>query len=82
MSSQLDVKDAVRAKYSQAAMSVAEKGSPCCGSSSGFAECSPITSNHYDSSETEVLPEKAVLASLGCGNPTALANLNPGDDSA
>src|SRR6202012_2802223 len=41
--------------------------------------CDPITSNLYDASQTSELPEAAVLASLGCGNPTALAQLNPGE---
>jgi arsenite methyltransferase len=79
MNSDLDVREAVRDKYSQAALRVSENGKSCCGASSELANCSPITSNLYDSSETAVLPEQAVLASLGCGNPTALANLDPGE---
>lgn len=72
-----DVKDAVREKYSEAALRVSSRQSSCCG---GAPECcSPITSNLYEKSETSELPENAVLASLGCGNPTALAELRPGE---
>src|SRR5260370_40922013 len=55
-------------------------GSSCCGATvaSGLG-CDPITSNLYDAAQTGQLPEEAVLASLGCGNPTALAQLNPGE---
>ncbi len=73
-----DVKEAVREKYSEAARR-ADKGSACCGASATLSGCSPITSNLYDSSQTGALPEQAVLASLGCGNPTALAQLAPGE---
>jgi arsenite methyltransferase len=65
-----EVKDVVKRKYGQAALRVKERGTSC---------CDPITSNLYDASEVGGLPEDAVLASLGCGNPTALATLNPGD---
>ena len=75
-----DVKDVVREKYGQAALRVKSGGSTCCGAAPAAAECcDPITSNLYDASETGLLPEEAVLASLGCGNPTALAALNPGE---
>ena len=50
-----------------------------CSASAGISGCDPITSNLYDHSQTGVLPEEAVLASLGCGNPTALAQLNAGE---
>jgi SAM-dependent methyltransferase len=68
------IKDAVREKYSQAAVRV---GSSCCGE----AACggSAITANLYADAETGGLPQAAVLASLGCGNPTALAELAPGE---
>jgi len=69
------LKDAVREKYGQAALRV---GSSCCGESS-VACNDPITSNLYSDGETGDLPESAVLASLGCGNPTALAELKPGE---
>ncbi len=66
------IKEAVREKYSQAAQRVAS----CCGERAG---ASPITSNLYADHETGELPEAAVLASLCCGNPTALAELKPGE---
>ncbi len=75
---QIDVKEAVRSKYSEAARRVSAQGSSCCGSSA-VGDCSPITSDLYDRAQTDVLPDAAVLASLGCGNPTALAELAPGE---
>jgi len=68
------IKEAVREKYAQAAV---RAGSSCCGE----AACSgsAITANLYADAETGGLPEAAVLASLGCGNPTALAELAPGE---
>jgi len=78
----VDVKEVVKEKYGQAALRVQMKsgGSSCCGATaaSGLG-CDPITSNLYGSAQTGQLPEEAVLASLGCGNPTALAQLNPGE---
>lgn len=80
MEQQVDVKQAVKERYGQAALRVYKGGSSCCGSApSGIAQCDPITSDLYDSVQTGELPEAAVLASLGCGNPTALAQLNPGE---
>ena len=78
--SNTDIKDVVKEKYGQAALRVKAGGSSCCGASaaSGFG-CDPITSNLYDSSQAGQVPEEAMLASLGCGNPTALAKLNPGE---
>ncbi len=73
-----DVKEAVRERYSQAARRVSEGGS-CCGGKAAAVDTNPITSNLYDVSEKGSLPEAAVLASLGCGNPTALAQLQPGE---
>ena len=76
-----DLKATVRERYAKAAREVAEGArtsccsTTCCGGSAG----DPITSNLYQDAETAALPEKAVLASLGCGNPTALAELNPGE---
>jgi arsenite methyltransferase len=74
-----DVKDAVREKYAQAALSVRGTGASCCGTSSARDPGNPITSKLYDTAETDTVPEGAVLASLGCGNPTALAQLRPGE---
>lgn len=75
------VKEVVRQRYGEAAARVAQ-GVPngCCGGSRG-GDCGtdPITSNLYDAVQTGDVPEKALLASLGCGNPTALAELKPGD---
>jgi arsenite methyltransferase len=73
------VKDVVKEKYAQAALRVKTGGSSCCGASAADGCCDPITSDLYDASQVGALPEEAVLASLGCGNPTALATLNPGD---
>jgi len=73
-----DIKDVVKDRYARAARSVASgaKGS-CC---SGRSDCAdPITGNLYQAAQVDQLPEKAVLASLGCGNPTALAELKSGE---
>jgi len=77
--SNADIKAAVKEKYGEAALRVKSGGSSCCGSTSGSACADPITSNLYDGAQTAQLPEEALLASLGCGNPTALANLNAGE---
>ena len=72
-----EIKEIVKAEYGQAALQAKRGGSSCCGSVSERA--APITSNLYENKETEALPAEAVLASLGCGNPTALAELKPGE---
>lgn len=76
------IKEVVKQKYGQAALRVVSgEGSACCGSSPSSC-CSggdPITSDLYDQLQKDELPETAVLASLGCGNPTALAELKPGE---
>lgn len=77
--SNADIKAAVKEKYGEAALRVKSGGSSCCGSTSGSACADPITSNLYDGAQTAQIPEEALLASLGCGNPTALANLNAGE---
>src|ERR1700676_2337389 len=75
-----DIKTVVKEKYSQAALRVKSGGSSCCGATAASdACCDPITSNLYDPSQAGQIPEEALLASLGCGNPTALVRLNPGD---
>jgi len=75
-----DIKDVVRQKYGQAALRAKSGGSSRCGAASAVESCcDPITSNLYSGDQTGALPEEAVLASLGCGNPTALAQLNPGE---
>jgi SAM-dependent methyltransferase len=73
------VKEAVRDKYSEAARRVTSGGSSCCGTPSAATRCDPITSNLYETTEKDTLPDTAVLASLGCGNPTALAQLAEGE---
>ncbi|MGA8538984.1 MAG: arsenite methyltransferase [Terriglobales bacterium] len=80
--SETDIKEVVREKYGQAALRVTNKAgaSSCCGAAPADGPCcDPITSNLYDASQAEQIPEEAMLASFGCGNPTALANLNPGE---
>ena len=75
-----NIKEVVREKYGQAALRVSTGGSSCCGAGPALdGGCDPITSNLYDALQTTELPQEAVKASLGCGNPTALANLNPGE---
>ncbi|HUP59421.1 MAG TPA: arsenite methyltransferase [Thermoanaerobaculia bacterium] len=72
------IKEAVREKYAEAARSVTSGDRASCCSSK--ARCGdPITSALYEADETKGLPEEAVLASLGCGNPTLLAQLNEGE---
>ncbi len=74
------IKDVVRQKYGQAALRVKSGGSSCCGASaSSGCGCDPITSNLYESTQAGEVPEQAMLASLGCGNPTTLAQMNPGE---
>jgi arsenite methyltransferase len=76
-----DLREAVQAKYGEAARSVREgrgKEGGCCGDSCCGGR-DPITSDLYDEAQTSGLPAEALLASLGCGNPTMLASLEPGD---
>ncbi len=76
----MELKETVRQKYGEAALRAKTGGSACCGSAPSSLGCvDPITSNLYDSTETGEIPEEAVKASLGCGNPTALAELKPGE---
>jgi len=82
--SNTDIKEVVKEKYGQAALRVKSGGAAsCCGTtSSAGSACGcgdPITANLYDSAQAGQIPEEALLASLGCGNPTALAQLNPGE---
>src|SRR5258705_3953707 len=75
----VDVKEEVKQKYGDAARAVAEAGNvqACCDP--GLRCCDPITTNLYSAEEKGLIPEKAALASLGCGNPTALIELKPGE---
>jgi len=79
MDSSVAVKNEVRQKYGEAARAVSQTGSvqACCDP--GLRCCDPITTNLYTDGEKALIPEKAVLASLGCGNPTALIELKPGE---
>src|ERR1022692_135086 len=74
-----DIREVVKEKYGQAALRVKSGGSSCCGATVGSGCSDPITTNLYDASQAGQIPEEALLASLGCGNPTALAKLNPGE---
>jgi arsenite methyltransferase len=75
-----DIKEVVKEKYGQAALRVHSGGSSCCGASTALESCcDPTTTNLYDQSQTSQIPEDALKASLGCGNPTALAQLSPGE---
>jgi SAM-dependent methyltransferase len=73
------IQEVVKEKYGQAALRVSSGGSPCCGAAPGNGCGDPITSNLYDAAQAQQIPEAALLASLGCGNPTALAKLNAGE---
>jgi 2-polyprenyl-3-methyl-5-hydroxy-6-metoxy-1,4-benzoquinol methylase len=79
MESMTSIQVQVKEKYGSAARAVAQSGSvqACC--EPGLRCCDPITTNLYDADQTGVIPEKAALASLGCGNPTALIDLRPGE---
>jgi SAM-dependent methyltransferase len=75
-----ELKEVVREKYGQAALRVHSGGSSCCGASAALDNCcDPITTDLYDASQILQIPENALKASLGCGNPTALAQLNAGE---
>lgn len=79
----MEIKDAVKDRYGKAALRVisgATGSSCCCGSKAApLGAVDPITANLYDARQKGGLPAEAVLASLGCGNPTALAQLNAGE---
>ena len=73
-----DIKEIVKEKYGQAALR--GKSGSCCGAADASgSSCDPITSNLYDATQMQQVPGEALQASLGCGNPTALAKLNPGE---
>src|SRR6266567_9560542 len=73
-----DIKEIVKEKYGQAALR--GKSGSCCGTADASGtSCDPITSNLYDATQMQQVPGEALQASLGCGNPTALAKLNPGE---
>src|ERR1700757_2728875 len=77
--SEPNIQEVVKEKYGAAAKQVAEGKTACCGGGASLSGCDPITRNLYGESEKSGLPADAVAASLGCGNPTALAELKPGE---
>jgi SAM-dependent methyltransferase len=78
---QSKIKDEVQKKYGEAATRVSSGGTTCCGSRAADSPdcCDPITSNLYAENQLGEIPETALMTSLGCGNPTALAQLKPGE---
>jgi len=75
-----NIKEVVREKYGQAALRIQTGDSSCCGASAALDGCcDPITSDLYGAAQTLQIPEEALKASLGCGNPTALAQLGKGE---
>ena len=77
--SEANIQDAVKQKYAEAAKRAAGGGTACCGGGAELCGCDPITKNLYNDAEKDALPQDAVAASLGCGNPTAVAELQPGE---
>ncbi|MGA2739783.1 MAG: arsenite methyltransferase [Bryobacteraceae bacterium] len=75
----MEIKEIVKEKYGQAALRAGSGGSSCCGAAAAVDCCDPITSDLYDAAQTADVPPEALKASLGCGNPTALAELKPGE---
>lgn len=74
------IREVVKNKYGEAARRVfAGESNSCCGAAACGTDIDPITRDLYDNSQTGLLPEQAIKASLGCGNPTALAQLNLGE---
>lgn len=74
-----NLQEVVKQKYGAAAKQVVAGGTATCGGGAELSCCDPITKDLYDASQTSLLPKEAVAASLGCGNPTALAKLQPGE---
>ena len=74
-----NLQEIVKQKYGNAAKQVAAGGVATCGGGAESSCCDPITRDLYDATQTSALPKEAVTASLGCGNPTALAKLQPGE---
>lgn len=77
--SESNIEEAVKEKYAEAAKRAASGVSACYGGGAALTGCDPITKDLYTDAEKNALPEKAVAASLGCGNPAALAQLQPGE---
>jgi ubiquinone/menaquinone biosynthesis C-methylase UbiE len=77
--SETNIQELVKQKYGEAAKQIAAGGTACCGGGGELSGCDPITKNLYDEVQKSGLPAGAVAASLGCGNPTALAKLQAGE---
>src|ERR1700746_3047284 len=77
--SEQNIQDVVKQKYGEAAKQAAAGGGASCGGGGELSCCDPITRDLYEATQIAELPEKALAASLGCGNPTALARLQPGE---
>ncbi len=77
--SDTNIQEAVKQKYGEAAKRAASGGTACGGRGAELSGCDPITKDLYDEVDKAAVPDKAVAASLGCGNPTALAKLQPGE---
>jgi len=77
--SEPNIQEAVKQKYGEAARRASGGGTACCGGGAEVSGCDPITKDLYTDAEKGALPETAVAASLGCGNPTSLAKLQPGE---
>jgi arsenite methyltransferase len=74
-----NLKEVIQEKYGRAALNAVSDSGGCCGGDSGSSCCDPITSNLYDAQQQGDVPDTAITASLGCGNPTALAQLESGE---
>lgn len=74
-----NIQESIKRKYGQAARQVAEGGTACCGGGAQLSGCDAIATDLYGEEEKSGLPREALAASLGCGNPTALARLKPGE---
>src|SRR5512140_1699077 len=80
MSETSEIREVVKKRYGEAARQVRTGRTSCCGTRSGESSCcDPITSNLYGKDEAGAVPDDALKASLGCGNPTALAELKTGE---
>src|SRR5713226_3720370 len=77
--SDTNIQEVVKQKYGEAAKRAASGGTACCGGGAELSGCDPITKDLYDEMDKAAVPDKAVAASLGCGNPTALAKLQLGE---
>lgn len=77
--SEANLHERIQKKYGQAARQVAEGGTACCGGGAELDRSDPISVNLYDEQEKSGLPREVLAASLGCGNPSALARLKPGE---